>query len=124
MRTDLGKVRGLGSAHDGTHHFWLQRVTAMANVPLVIFMLWFIISHLGADRAAIISTLKNPLCAVAMCLALVSMLWHMKLGLQMVIEDYVHGHAAKLAALLLNTFYAFGLGALGLYAILKMSFGV
>ncbi len=124
MRTDLSKARGLGSAHDGTHHFWLQRVTAMANVPLVIFMLWFVIAYLGADRATIISALKNPFCAVAMCLALVSMLWHMKLGLQMVIEDYVHGHATKLFALLLNTFYAFGLGALGLYAILKMSFGV
>jgi succinate dehydrogenase / fumarate reductase, membrane anchor subunit len=123
MRSDLGKARGLGSARDGTHHFWLQRVTAMANVPLVIFMLWFVISHLGADRTAIISTLKNPFSAVAMCLALVSMLWHMKLGLQMVIEDYVHG-APKYVALLLNTFYAFGLGALGLYAILKMSFGV
>jgi succinate dehydrogenase / fumarate reductase, membrane anchor subunit len=124
MRSDLGKVRGLGAAHDGTHHFWLQRVTAIANVPLVIFMLWFVISHLGADRAAIISTLKNPFCAIAMSLAIISMCWHMKLGLQMVIEDYVHGHAAKLASLLLNTFYAFGLGALGLYAILKMSFGV
>jgi succinate dehydrogenase / fumarate reductase, membrane anchor subunit len=124
MRSELGTVRGLGSARDGTQHFWLQRVTAIANVPLVIFMLWFIIAHLGADRATIISALKNPFSSAAMCLALISMLWHMKLGLQMVIEDYVQGHAAKLAALLLNTFYAFGLGALGLYAILKMSFGV
>ena len=124
MRSDLGKVRGLGAAHDGTQHFWLQRVTAIANLPLVLFLVYFVLAHLGAPRAEIVAALHNPFTAVAIGLALVSMLWHMKLGLQMVIEDYAHGHATKMAMLLLNTFYAFALGALGLYAILKMSFGV
>ena len=124
MRSDLGKVRGLGAAHDGTQHFWMQRVTAVANVPLVIFLLYFVISHLGLPRAAVVASLKNPAAAIALSLAVVSITWHMKLGLQMVIEDYVHGHGAKIAALLLNLFYAFILAALGLYAILKMSFGV
>lgn len=124
MRSDLGKVRGLGAAHDGTQHFWMQRVTAVANVPLVIFLLYFVISHLGLPRAAVVASLRNPVAAIALALAVVSITWHMKLGLQMVIEDYVHGHGAKIAALLLNLFYAFSLAALGLYAILKMSFGV
>ncbi len=124
MRSDLGKVRGLGAAHSGTEHFLMQRVTAIANVPLVIFLLYFVISHLGAPRAAVLESLKNPLAAIALSLSIISITWHMKLGLQMVIEDYVHGHGAKITALLLNLFYALGLAAIGLYAILKMSFGV
>ena len=124
MRSDLGKVRGLGAAHSGTEHFLMQRVTAVANVPLVIFLLYFVISHLGAPRAAVLASLKNPLAAIALSLSIISITWHMKLGLQMVIEDYVHGHGAKITALLVNLFYALGLAAIGLYAILKMSFGV
>jgi succinate dehydrogenase / fumarate reductase, membrane anchor subunit len=124
MRSDLSKVRGLGSAKSGTEHFWMQRVTAIANLPLVIFLVYFIVTHVGHARADVVASIKNPFCAVALSLGMISMLWHMKLGLQMVIEDYVHGHAGKTAALLINTFYAFGLGALALYAILKMNFGV
>ncbi len=124
MRSDLGKVRGLGAAHNGTEHFLMQRVTAIANVPLVIFILYFVISHLGAPRAAVLESLKNPLAAIALSLSIISITWHMKLGLQMVIEDYIHGHGTKMAALLANLFYASALAAIGLYAILKMSFGV
>jgi succinate dehydrogenase / fumarate reductase membrane anchor subunit len=124
MRSELGKVRGLGAAHDGTQHFWMQRVTAVANVPLVIFLVWFIVSHLEASRADVVASIKNPFNALGLALAIISMCWHMKLGLQMVIEDYVHGPALKIISLLINTFYAFGLAALALYAILKMNFGV
>ena len=123
MKTELGKVRGLGAAHNGTQHFFMQRVTAIANVPLVIYLLYFVIAHLGAGRGAVVASIKNPFAALALCLALISICWHMKLGLQMVIEDYVHGHGAKLACLLLNIFFAFGLCGLGILAILKMSFG-
>ncbi len=123
MRSELGKVRGLGAAHDGTQHFWMQRVTAIANLPLVIFLVWFIITHLGASRADVVASIKNPFIALALALAMISICWHMKLGLQMVIEDYVHGPAMKIASLLLITFYAFGLAALALYAILKMNIG-
>ena len=123
MKTELGKVRGLGAAHDGTQHFFMQRVTAIANVPLVIYLLYFVIAHLGAGRGAVVASIKNPFAALALCLALISICWHMKLGLQMVIEDYVHG-STKLALLLLNLFFAFGLCGLGILAILKMSFGV
>ena len=124
MKTELGKVRGLGAAHNGTQHFFMQRVTAISNLPLVIYLLYFVIAHISTGRAGVVASLKNPFAALALCLALVSICWHMKLGLQTVIEDYVHGHAAKLACLLLNIFFAFGLAGLGVLAILKMSFGV
>ena len=122
--SDLGKVRGLGSAKSGTEHFWMQRVTAIANLPLVIFLIYFILSHLGAPRAAVVASIKNPFCAVALSLAMVSILWHMRLGLQVVIEDYVHSEGRKLAALMMINSATFILGALALYSILKMSFAL
>jgi succinate dehydrogenase / fumarate reductase membrane anchor subunit len=124
MRTPFGTITGLGSAKSGTEHFWMQRLTALANVPLVTFVVGFIVVHLGADRAAVVGSLHNPFVAIPMSLAIISVTWHMRLGLQVVIEDYVHGHAAKLLSLVLNTFYSTALGVAGLYAILKMSFGL
>ena len=123
MRSDLGKARGLGSAKSGTEHFWMQRVTAIANVPLVIFLVWFVVSHLGSTRADFIASVKHPLIAVGLLMAFASFLYHMRLGLQVVIEDYVHG-SAKFAALLANTFFAVILFATAAYSILKMSFGI
>ncbi len=123
MRSELGKVRGLGAAHDGTNHFWMQRVTAIANLPLASYLVYFIVSHIGHMRADVVASVKNPFCAVALVLAMISIFWHMKLGLQMVIEDYVHGTAPKLVALLLNAFLAYGLMGLGIFAVLKMNFG-
>ncbi len=124
MKTELGKVRGLGSAHDGTEHFRMQRLTAVSNFPLAIYLVYFIVAHVGHSRQAVLTSAKNPFCAIALSLAVISTFWHMKLGIQMVIEDYVHGTAKKLMALLLNTFFAFALAALALFAILKMNFGV
>ena len=124
MRTPLGKVRGLGSARDGTHHWWMQRVTAIANLPLMIFFIIFIIAHLGSSRAELVAAIANPMIAIVLSLTMISVLWHMRLGLQVVIEDYVHGVAAKLAAILANTFFTAALGVAALYAILKMSFGL
>ena len=124
MRTPLGKVRGLGSAKDGTEHWWLQRVTAIANIPLVIFLVIFVIAHLGATRAELAASIGNPFVAILLALTFISILWHMRLGLQVVIEDYVHGHAVKFASLLANSFVTVLLGVAALYAILKMSFGL
>ncbi len=124
LRTPLGKALGLGSAKSGTEHFWMQRVTAIANLPLVLFMVIFVIRHLGAARAGMVASLTNPLVAIVLALGFVSVIWHMRLGLQAVIEDYVHGAAAKIAALLFNSFFTTALGAAALYAILKMSFGL
>jgi succinate dehydrogenase / fumarate reductase, membrane anchor subunit len=121
MKTPLKKVRGLGSAKAGTEHFWHQRLTALANVPLLVFLVWFVVAHLGATRADMLTSLKNPLVSV---LTLLSVTWHMRLGLQVVIEDYVASEPRKLAALLLNTFLAIVLFASGSFSILKMGFGL
>ena len=123
MKTPLGAVLGLGSAKSGTAHFWHQRLTAIANLPLLIFVVGFIISHLGSTRAGMIESFHNPLVAVLLALAFISMLWHMRLGLQVVIEDYVHGTAVKFALLLFNNFYTAALGVAAFYAILKLSLG-
>jgi succinate dehydrogenase / fumarate reductase membrane anchor subunit len=123
-KTPLGQVLGLGSAKSGTEHWWAQRVTAIAGIPLVIFLIGFIVMHVGASRAEVVASVKNPFVAILLALTIINLVWHMRLGLQVVIEDYVHGHGAKLAALLLNTFFSVAMGAAALYAILKMSFGL
>jgi succinate dehydrogenase / fumarate reductase membrane anchor subunit len=123
-KTPLGRVLGLGSARSGTEHWWLQRVTAIAGLPLVVFLIIFIIGHLGAPRAELVASLSNPLVAIALALTMLTLLWHMRLGVQVVIEDYVHQPVRKISALLLNTFLTMALAATALYAILKMSFGL
>ena len=122
MRTPLGKVRGLGSAKSGTEHFWMQRVTAIANLPLVLFLVWFIIAHLGVARADVVASAGNPFVGILLALSFISILWHMRLGMQAIIEDYVHGPAAKFVALLLNVFFTAALAVAAFLAILTMSF--
>jgi succinate dehydrogenase / fumarate reductase, membrane anchor subunit len=122
LKTPLKKVRGLGSAKSGTEHFWHQRVTGAANIPLVLLFIWFVISHLGSARAEIIASLQNPFWAIALVLALASIFWHMRLGLQVVIEDYVHAPAPKFVALAFNLAFPAVLFALSVYSILNMSF--
>jgi succinate dehydrogenase / fumarate reductase, membrane anchor subunit len=123
MRTPLGRVRGLGSARSGTEHFWHQRLTAISNIPLVIFFIGFVLTHLGASAADIVASMHNPFIAIALALAFISVLWHMRLGMQVIIEDYVHGPGAHLAALIANNFFTLMLGVAALYAILAMSLG-
>jgi succinate dehydrogenase / fumarate reductase membrane anchor subunit len=123
MKTPLAKVRGLGSAKSGTEHFWHQRLTAIANIPLVIFFIGFVIAHLGADAAQIATSLRNPFVAIALALAFISVFWHMRLGMQVIIEDYVHAPGAHLVTLIANDFFTLVLGVAALYAIAAMSFG-
>lgn len=123
MRTPLARVRGLGSAKKGTHHFFMQRVTALANIPLTLFLVFALIVHAGADYTTMTAFLGNPLVGVVMLLLIISACYHMKLGLQVVIEDYVHGEATKLLAIIANQFFAFTIAVACSLAVLKLVIG-
>jgi len=123
MRTPLGRVRGLGSAKEGTEHFWRQRLTAVANVPLLLFFVGLIVSLNGADFQAVRTALSHPLTALVMILVLLSALYHMRIGMQVIIEDYVHNEGPKVVLFMLNTFFAVAVGAACIFSILKLSFG-
>jgi succinate dehydrogenase / fumarate reductase membrane anchor subunit len=124
MRTPLGRVLGLGSARSGTEHFWRQRLTAVANVPLVIAFVVTVASLLGRNHAAVVQVLGSPLVAIVMLLFIFSVTTHMRIGMQVIIEDYVHDDIPKLVCLIVNTFFAFAVALASAYAILKLSFGV
>ena len=123
MRTPLSKVRGLGSAKSGTEHFWLQRVTALANVVLAFAFIFIVVSLVGRDYEDALDLLSRPVPAALLALFVISGVIHMRLGMQVVIEDYVHGEGAKVLALILNTFFCVAIGALCLIAILKLAVG-
>ncbi|HLA02904.1 MAG TPA: succinate dehydrogenase, hydrophobic membrane anchor protein [Aestuariivirga sp.] len=107
----------------GTRHFWQQRATAIANVPLVLFLLWFIVSHLGAARADVVASVQNPFNAILLVLSFMSILWHMRLGMEMVVEDYVQDARTLHGLLLLNKVFTAAVGVAALYAILRIFFG-
>ena len=123
LRTPLSKVRGLGSAKDGTEHFWMQRLTAIANIPLVIFLVVVIVSNVGASHAEVAASLGAPLVSVGLLLAVLSITWHMRLGMQVIIEDYVPAEGTKIVCLLANTFFCAGVAVTAGFAILKLGFG-
>ncbi|MEA2953444.1 MAG: succinate dehydrogenase / fumarate reductase, rane anchor subunit [Alphaproteobacteria bacterium] len=124
IRTPLARVRGLGSARSGTDHFWRQRLTAVANVPLVISFVVITASLLGRNHAAVVQILGSPLVAIIMLLFVVSITTHMRIGMQVIIEDYLHDDIPKLICLMANTFFTIAVALASAYAILKLSFGV
>jgi succinate dehydrogenase / fumarate reductase, membrane anchor subunit len=122
MRTPLGKVRGLGSARSGTDHFWKVRTTSVVLVPLVLFYIVFLIMYVGRPYSEVIGALANPFVATINALTLVATIIHMRLGMEEVIQDYVHSEAVKLLLLVLNAAFSFLIGGLCLIAALKIAF--
>lgn len=124
IRTAMGRVRGLGSARSGTKHFWQERVTSVANIPLTIAFFVIVASLLGRNHAAVVQILGSPVVAILLLLFIFNSIYHMWLGMQVVIEDYVHDDVPKLACLMSNGFFCTAVALASAYAILKLSFGV
>jgi succinate dehydrogenase / fumarate reductase membrane anchor subunit len=123
MATPLARVRGQGTAHRGTETFWRQRLTALINIPLILFLVMSILNHIGADYETVRSYFARPAVTVLMLALVISVSLHMRIGLKEIIEDYVHGHGVKIAAIVLATIYAWGLGLASAYALLKIGLG-
>ncbi|MFN3387642.1 MAG: succinate dehydrogenase, hydrophobic membrane anchor protein [Allosphingosinicella sp.] len=123
METPIARVRGLGSARSGAHHWWVERLT---SVSTFVLFLWLAVSLLrlpALDHATVTAWLASPLAAVPMLLLVASTFWHLKLGLQVVIEDYVHEEGTKMFALVLLNFFVIAAAAMALFAVLKIAFG-
>jgi succinate dehydrogenase membrane anchor subunit len=124
IRTPLARVLGRGSAKSGTEHFWRQRLTAVANIPLTIAAIVILIILLGRNQAAAAQILGSPVVCIIMLLFVLSIVTHMRLGMAVIIEDYVQDDSAKLTLLMANTFFSIALGLACVYGILKLSFGL
>ncbi len=123
MATPLKRVRGLGASHRGTETFWRQRMTAIANIPLTLFLILSIVGHIGASYGEVKAYLAAPVVAVLMIALVLSASIHMRIGLKEIIEDYVHGEGWKVAAILAVTFFAVGIALACTLAIVKISLG-
>ena len=124
IRTPLARVRGLGASHSGTSDFWRQRLTAVAMVLLILPVIVVVMMLLGRNQAGAAQILGSPLVAIIMLLFIIASVWHMKIGMQVVIEDYVHSEMVKLAAIIANNFFSVAVALASIYAILKLSSGV
>jgi succinate dehydrogenase / fumarate reductase, membrane anchor subunit len=124
MSTPLARVRGLGAAKSGTEQFWRQRLTAVANVPLTVAFVFIVVALLRRNHAAVVQILGSPLVAVTLLLFIVSITTHMRIGMQVIIEDYVHDEGTKLILLMANTFFVVAVGLASAFALLMLSFKV
>ena len=123
LRTPLAKARGLGSAKDGTHYFWVQRLTAVALIPLTVWLVLSLASLATAGQAEVVAWMKSPLSATLMVSFIMAGFWHMKLGLQVVIEDYLHAKSIKITCLILNNLITIFLALAASLSVLKMLLG-
>lgn len=124
MRTPLGRVRNLGAAHSGTSDFWRQRITGVAMTLLMIPVIVIVMMLLGRNQAGAAQILGSLPIAVILLLFIFASAWHMKIGMQVVIEDYIHNEKLKLISIMLNNFFSFAVALASTYAILKLSSGV
>jgi len=124
LRTPLGRVRHLGTARSGTEHFWRQRLTSVAGIPLTIAVLAIMVGLFGRNHAAVVKILGSSMVAIVMLLFIITSIYHMWLGMQVIIEDYVHDERLKFLTLMANTFFSFTVGLAAVFAILNLSFGV
>jgi succinate dehydrogenase / fumarate reductase, membrane anchor subunit len=124
MRTPLARVRNLGASHSGTGDFWRQRVTAVAMVLLMVPVIVIVMMLRGSNQAGAAQILSSPLIAIIMLLFIIASCWHMKIGMQVVIEDYIHDEKIKLASIMANNFFCIAVALASIYAILKLSSGV
>jgi len=123
MRTPLARVKGLGASGHGVEHWWLHRMTAVSNVPLIISFVIVVAALAGSSYEQAVAIVSHPLVAIILLLAVISVTNHMRLGMQIIIEDYVHDKGYKIAAVIANNFYAVIIAVACLYAILKVSLG-
>jgi succinate dehydrogenase / fumarate reductase membrane anchor subunit len=121
--TSLGKVRGLGSAHSGSHHWLVQRFTAIGNLVLSLWLVASFATLPDFEFATVREWIARPLAASAIALLLVSVFWHARLGLQVLVEDYVHGHANKFACIALLNLFTIGGAGFGLFSIIRLALG-
>ena len=124
MRTPLGRARNLGASHSGTSDFWRQRLTAVAMTILIIPVLVIVMMLLGRNQAGAAQILGQVPIAIILLLFIIASTWHMKIGMQVVIEDYVHSEKLKLASIMANNFFSVAVALASIYAILKLSSGV
>jgi succinate dehydrogenase / fumarate reductase membrane anchor subunit len=123
VATPLKRVRGLGATHRGTDSFWRQRVTAFANIPLTIFLILAVVSHIGSSYDDVRTYLAHSIVALALLALIVSAALHLRIGLKEIIDDYVHAEGLKFLAILLATFFTYGIALAALFAIVKISLG-
>jgi succinate dehydrogenase / fumarate reductase, membrane anchor subunit len=124
MRTPLSRVRYLGASHSGTSDFWRQRLTAVAMTVLIVPVIVVVLMLIGSNQAGAKQIFSSLPIAIIMLLFIVASAWHMKIGMQVVIEDYVHNEKIKLASVIANNFFCIAVALASIYAILKMSSGV
>jgi succinate dehydrogenase / fumarate reductase membrane anchor subunit len=124
MRTPLGRVKRFGAAGSGTGDFWRQRLTAIAMVLLIVPVIAIVMMTFGRDYKATVGLLGSPVVAIALILFVIASTWHMKLGMQVVIEDYVHDEKLKLVSVIANNFFSVAVALAAIFAIVKLSAGV